>query len=48
MDKDEIKKLIKEEVDKKLSELGFIKKEKPIEHVSSYNPMYMRDSWYND
>lgn len=48
MDKEEIQNYIKEEVDKRLSELGLIKKEKPVEHVNYYNPMCMRDSWYGD
>lgn len=48
MDKKEIQNLIKGEVDKRLFELGLIKKEKPVEHVNHYNPMYMRDSWYGD
>lgn len=48
MTKKEIQNLIKEEVDKRLSDLGLIQKEKPIEHVSYYNPEYIRDSWYND
>lgn len=48
MGKEEIQNLIKEEVDKRQSELGLIKKEKPVGHVNYYNPMYMKDSWYDD
>jgi hypothetical protein len=53
MTREEIKKLIDEEIDKKLQQYGLVKKEeveeqKPTEKVSYYNPMYMRDSWYND
>ena len=47
MDEKDIKTLIKEEVNKQLSELG-IKKPKQEKEVKYYNPMYMRDSWYND
>lgn len=48
MKKEEIQNLIKEEVDKRLSDLGLIQKEKPVERVDYYNPEWMRDSWYND
>ena len=47
MDEKDIKTFIKEEVNKQLSELG-IKKPKQEKKENYYNPMYMRDSWYND
>ena len=46
MTKEEIKELIDEEIEKKLQQYGLIKKEEKQEQY--YNPMYMRDSWYND
>lgn len=45
----DIKKLIKEEVNKQLSEI-YKKRKKPKNHgcVNYYNPMYIRDNWYGD
>ncbi len=45
----DIKKLIKEEVNKQLSEI-YKKHKKPQNYggVNYYNPMYMRDNWYGD
>lgn len=35
-------------IDERLSQLGLIKREPNDKKAISYNPAYMRDSWYND
>lgn len=46
MDKEEVKAIINEEVDKRFQQLGLIEKKQDRKHI--YNPMYMHDSWYGN